>query len=84
MDVDLLEKINGYDKGDMFAWICESVAFEMRSYANIDNSDQYPEQAEEIASPLTETRAADIADTYSPRSFAEMARAMARSHVRPG
>eukprot|EP00959_Pyramimonas_sp_CCMP1952_P081247 1697386-Pyramimonas_sp.AAC.1 len=42
--------------------------FEMRTNANVNDA----EQAEEIASLLTETCAVDAAEVYSPRRFAEI------------
>ncbi|CAK0893991.1 unnamed protein product [Prorocentrum cordatum] len=68
MDVDFLERINGYDKGRTFIMIYELVMFEMRMNANVNDT----EQAEEIAPLLTEMCAVDTAEVYSPRRFAEM------------
>ncbi|CAK0859186.1 unnamed protein product [Prorocentrum cordatum] len=67
MDVDFLERINGYDKGRTFIMIYELAMFEMRTNANVNDA----EQAEEIASFLTEMCAVDTAEVYSPRRFAE-------------
>ncbi|CAK0843171.1 unnamed protein product [Prorocentrum cordatum] len=68
MDVDSLERINGYDKGHTFVMIYELAVFQMRTNANVNDA----EQAEEIAPLLTEMCAVDTAEVYSPRRFAEM------------
>ncbi|CAK0875802.1 unnamed protein product, partial [Prorocentrum cordatum] len=56
------EKTTGYDKGGTFARIYQLAVFETRSCANIDNSDQRPERAEEISSLLTQMCVVCIAE----------------------
>ncbi|CAK0852608.1 unnamed protein product [Prorocentrum cordatum] len=68
MDADFLGRINGYGKGRTFVMIYDLVMFEMRTNANVNDS----EQAEEIASLLTEMCTVDTAEVFSPRRFAEM------------